>query len=101
MGYGPNKVSRKTDVNSAGGRIVRGMKTFIANKLQVANVFPLPVSGHPTNKPHKPTGSPKTNVGLKTIITEKKKLNIVTMPDTCGHPRRKGSPDFIAGDKTP
>lgn len=89
------EVHRLTDSNSAGAPItsVRQRSVYVNNKL-------VSVDGSPV-KPHGvyPHASPFTANGSKTVFAERIPVNFRGNPDTCGHPRAKGSSDVYVEGK--
>lgn len=91
------KVVREGDVNNAGGRVIKGKKSFLVDGKPVS-VDGSPVSAHrPYKKPHKPNGAPKTANGTKTFIVDGIPVNHIGNKDTCKHVRIQGSNSFIVG----
>lgn len=89
------KVVREGDKNDAGGKVIKGDKTFLVDGKPVS-VIGSPVSAHkPFKKPHKPDGTPKTSEGTKTFMINGKRVNVVGDHDTCKHVRIQGSSTFI------
>ncbi len=89
------KVVRQGDRNNAGGKVIKGNKTFYVDGKPVS-VDGSPVSAHkPFKKPHKPNGHPKTDNGTKKFLVQGIPVNLVGDADTCKHKRAEGSPNFI------
>lgn len=88
---------REGDKNDAGGRVLKGNRTFLVDGKPVS-VDGCPVSAHkPYKKPHKPNGAPKTANGTRYFLVDRKPVNTVGDKDTCKHTRVTGSPNFIVG----
>jgi uncharacterized Zn-binding protein involved in type VI secretion len=91
------KVVREGDVNNAGGRVIKGKKSFLVDGKPVS-VDGSPVSAHrPFKRPHKPSGVPKTANGTKTFLVDGIPVNHIGNKDTCKHVRIQGSNSFFVG----
>jgi uncharacterized Zn-binding protein involved in type VI secretion len=81
-------LSRIGDINSGGGKIIRGSKTVFANNrpvgLHVSKITP-----HPAGGPHKAS---VTLTGSPTVFAEGVPVLRVGSSTTCGHPIIQGSP---------
>lgn len=88
-----SKIVREGDVNTAGGRVARGVSSFIVDNKKAA-VDGSPVTGHPTRPPCR---CDRTANGNKNFIIENTPVNVYGDVDTCGHSRSQGSSDFIIG----
>lgn len=85
-------VQRKGDQNTAGGRALSGVSSVRVNGIPVV-VEGTPVTGHgrgPHASPQTRGGNGSVRVGGVPIITD-------GCTDTCGHPRRGGSPNVRVG----
>lgn len=91
------RVVREGDVNNAGGRVIKGRKSFLVDGRPVS-VDGSPVSAHrPFEKPHSPNGVPKTANGTSSFLVDGIPVNHIGNPDTCKHMRIEGSPNFYVG----
>ena len=80
--------SRIGDINSAGGRILRGAKSVLISGLP-AGLHVSPVTPHlPFNGPHRASF---TVTGSPTVFCEYSPLLRVGSVTTCGHPIVQGS----------
>ena len=87
-------VVRKGDVNSAGGKALRGDPSMIVDGKPIVTIG-TPVSNHaPKRGKH---CNAKTTGGSQNLIINGKPVNLVGDADTCGHKRVQGSPNFIIG----
>ena len=89
-------VQRQGDANSAGGVIQSGDLSVLVNGRPIATAG-LPVSAHlpcPILFSH---CNAKTSVTVsRTVLVNRRLLSITGDKDTCGHPRKGGSPTVFA-----
>jgi uncharacterized Zn-binding protein involved in type VI secretion len=84
-------VSRLGDINSAGGRILRGARTVFVNG-RPAGLNVSPISPHmPWGKPHPPHAVSFTLTGSLRVFCESAPLLKIGSRTTCGHPIIQGS----------
>jgi len=88
-------LSRKGDANQAGGTIIRGAKTVIANGIEVGLHVSGITSHAPWGKPHPPHDAPTTTDGSPTVIAEGSPVLRIGSGNTCGHSIVQGSPDIF------
>jgi uncharacterized Zn-binding protein involved in type VI secretion len=88
-------LSRKGDANQAGGTIIRGAKTVIANGIEVGLHVSSITSHAPWGKPHPPHDAPTTTDGSPTVIAEGSPVLRIGSGNTCGHSIVQGSPDIF------
>ena len=88
-------VQRKGDANSKGGVIKTGVSSVRVNGSPVA-VVGLSVSPHPTCPKGGAHCAAKTTVGSASVRAEGKPITLTGSKDTCGDPRKGGSPDVRA-----
>ena len=87
------RVVRQGDKNSAGGKVIKGNRSFLVDGR------PVSVDGSPVS-PHKPCPKVKKHCHAKTaegtsrFIVDGIPVNVISNKDTCGHPRVEGSPNF-------
>jgi len=88
-------LSRKGDQNQAGGAIIRGAGTVIANGipvgLHVSTMTPHAPFGR---RPHPPHRAASTTSGSPSVIAEGSPVLRVGSGNTCGHSIVQGSPDI-------
>ena len=90
----PN-LSRKGDKNNAGGAIVRGAGTVLANGINVG-LHVSPITPHsPFGKPHPPHASASTTNGSPTVFAEGVPVLRIGSGNSCGHSIAEGSPDVF------
>ena len=90
----PN-LSRKGDKNNAGGAIVRGAGTVLANGINVG-LHVSPITPHsPFGKPHPPHASASTTNGSPTVFAEGAPVLRIGSGNSCGHSIAEGSPDVF------
>lgn len=87
------KLSRRGDVNSAGGAIIRGASTVLCNGIPVG-LHVSPISKHPPKKPTKHSVAVTTN-GSPTVFCEGSPVLRVGSGNSCGHVIVTGSPDVV------
>ena len=88
------EVVRKGDKNSAGGRTLKGDKSFIVDGREICPIG-TPVSPHKPCPKVKKHCHAKTAQGTKSFIITGIKVTVKGHRDTCGHPRVEGSKTFI------
>lgn len=81
------KLSRKGDVNSKGGKILRGASTVFANGIPVG-LHSSGISPHPNAPKDK---SATTSSGSPTVFAEGVPVLRVGSGTSCGHPISQGS----------
>lgn len=81
------QLSRLGDINSGGGKIIRGASTVFANGIPVG-LHTSPITPHGPGK-HK---CAKTTDGSPTVICEGSPVLRVGSGNTCGHRITSGSP---------
>jgi uncharacterized Zn-binding protein involved in type VI secretion len=87
-------VHRLFDRNTAKAEIVKVIQKSVYVNNQLASVDGSPVKGHGPGR----HASPRTANGSRNVFIENIPVNKQGDPDTCGHPREKGSPDvFVNG----
>ncbi len=90
----PN-LSRLGDVNTAGGRILRGAGTVFCNGIAVG-LHVSTISPHaPFGKPHPPHSAAKTTDGSPTVFCEGVPVLRIGSGNSCGHRISQGSPDVF------
>jgi uncharacterized Zn-binding protein involved in type VI secretion len=90
-------IVREGDVNSAGGKAMKGDKTLIVDGKPTV-VIGTPVSRHaPCRRGNKHCNA-KTTKGSKFFVLNGKPVNLIGDPDSCGHPRKTGSKTFIVSE---
>lgn len=90
----PN-LSRLGDVNTAGGRILRGASTVFCNGIAVG-LHVSTISPHaPFGKPHPPHSAAKTTEGSPTVFCEGVPVIRLGSGNSCGHRISQGSPDVF------
>lgn len=88
-------LSRVGDVNQAGGAIVRGAPTVIANGIKVG-LHVSPITPHaPFGPPHPPHAAAVTTDGSPTVFAEGCPVLRVGSGNSCGHSIVVGSPDVF------
>lgn len=86
----PN-LSRKGDVNTTGGKIMRGAQTVFANGIPVGlHVSQITPHG-PFGRPHPPHNAAMTTDGSPTVFCEGVPVLRVGSGNTCGHRIVQGS----------
>ena len=88
MGKLGKPLSRIGDLNTGGGKIVRGAKTVFANARPVG-LHVSPITPHPAGAKHKAS---VTLTGSPTVFAEFAPVLRVGSSTTCGHPIIQGSP---------
>jgi uncharacterized Zn-binding protein involved in type VI secretion len=89
-------LSRKTDKNSAGGKIMKGAGSVFSNGLPVGLHAPSPMTPHePFGKPHPPHSAAKTTSGSPSVFAEGYPVLRIGSGNTCGHPIIQGSPNVF------
>jgi uncharacterized Zn-binding protein involved in type VI secretion len=88
------KVVREGDVNTAGGRAVSGLASFIVDGRKVVPIG-TPVTPHKPCPEKKKHCNAKTSEGTNSFIVGGRKINVVGHKDTCGHARATGSSSMI------
>jgi len=84
-------LSRQGDVNTTGGKIIRGAGTVFANGIAVG-LHVSPITPHaPWGPPHPPHHSPTTTEGSPTVFAESCPVLRVGSGNTCGHKIVQGS----------
>lgn len=91
-----SNIVRKGDSNSAGGKATGGEKSFIVNRRSAVTVG-TGVSAHKPCPIVPIHCNATTGGGNATFIINNKRANRKNDPDSCGHARASGSPDFIIG----
>ena len=87
------KLSRKGDKNQAGGAIMRGASTVIANGIPVG-LHVSQISSHaPWGNPHPPHEAASTTTGSPTAFAEGVPVLRIGSGNSCGHSIVEGSPD--------
>jgi uncharacterized Zn-binding protein involved in type VI secretion len=87
------KLSRKGDKNQAGGAIMRGASTVIANGIPVG-LHVSQISSHaPWGNPHPPHRAASTTAGSPTVFAEGVPVLRIGSGNSCGHSIVQGSPD--------
>lgn len=87
-------LSRQGDVNSAGGKILRGASSVVANGKPVG-LHTSTISPHaPFGKPHPPHAAASTTSGSSTVFVEGQPVLMVGSGVSCGHNIIQGSPDI-------
>lgn len=89
----PSFLSRVGDVNTVGGKLIRGAKTVIASGLPVA-INPSPVTSHPFGKHHKVSKTIVTPTDA-TVFVEGQPVVKVGTPTTCRHVISTGAKTII------
>lgn len=88
-------LSRVGDINQAGGAIVRGASTVIANGINVG-LHVSPITPHaPFGRPHPPHAAAVTTDGSPTVFAEGCPVLRVGSGNSCGHSIVIGSPDVF------
>ena len=84
-------LSRKGDINTTGGKIIRGAGTVFANGIPVG-LHVSPITPHaPWGPPHPPHHAPTTTEGSPTVFAENCNVLRVGSGNTCGHRIVQGS----------
>ena len=86
-------LSRKGDVNTTGGQIVRGAGTVFANGIAVGLHVSTITPHSPWGKPHPPHEAATTTQGSPTVFAEGDPVLRVGSGNSCGHSIVQGSPD--------
>lgn len=89
-------IVRQGDVNSAGGKALRGDRSLIVDGKPVVTIG-TPVSSHAPCPKRSSHCHAKTTRGSRLFILNGKPVNLIGDPDSCGHPRSTGSKTFIIG----
>jgi uncharacterized Zn-binding protein involved in type VI secretion len=88
-------LSRQGDVNTTGGKIIRGAGTVFANGiavgLHVSGITPHSPWPKPKNNPHPPHAAATTTEGSPTVFAESCPVLRVGSGNTCGHKIVQGS----------
>lgn len=85
------QLSRKGDVNTTGGRIVRGAGTVFCNGIPVG-LHVSPITPHaPFGKPHPPHKAANTTDGSPSVFCEGVPVLRTGSGNTCGHKIVQGS----------
>lgn len=88
-------LSRKGDINTTGGKIIRGAGTVFANGIPVG-LHVSPITPHaPWGKPHPPHHAPTTTEGSPTVFAENCNVLRVGSGNTCGHRIVQGSDNIF------
>ena len=82
-------LSRVGDVNDAGGKLIRGAATVMANGIQVS-LHTSPLTPHPKGHINSTTTD-----GSPTVFAEGSPVVRVGSGNTCGHKIVQGSPDVF------
>lgn len=90
----PN-LSRVGDKNQAGGAIMRGAPTVIANGIQVGLHVSQITPHAPWGKPHPPHAAAKTTSASPTVFAEGAPVLRVGSGNSCGHSIVQGSPNVF------
>jgi len=89
------QLSRVGDQNSAGGAIVRGATTVLANGIKVGLHVSTITSHAPFGKPHPPHDAATTTSASPTVFAEGDPVLRIGSGNSCGHDIVQGSPDVF------
>jgi uncharacterized Zn-binding protein involved in type VI secretion len=84
-------LSRKGDVNTTGGKIIRGAGTVFANGIAVGLHVSKITPHAPWGPPHPPHDAPTTTEGSPTVFAEGCPVLRIGSGNTCGHKIVQGS----------
>jgi uncharacterized Zn-binding protein involved in type VI secretion len=87
-----SRLSRRGDVNSAGGAIIRGASTVVCNGIPVG-LHVSPITPHPPKKPKHRRAV--TVSGSPDVVCEGSPVLRVGSGNSCGHVIVTGSPDTV------
>ena len=90
----PN-LSRVGDKNQAGGAIMRGASTVIANGIKVGLHVSQITPHSPWGTPHPPHDAATTTSASPTVFAEGVAVLRITSGNSCGHSIVEGSPDVF------
>jgi uncharacterized Zn-binding protein involved in type VI secretion len=88
-------LSRKGDVNTTGGKIIRGAGTVFANGIAVGLHVSKITPHAPWGPPHPPHDAPTTTEGSPTVFAEGCPVLRIGSGNTCGHRIVQGSDNIF------
>lgn len=88
-------LSRKGDINTTGGKIIRGAGTVFANGIAVGLHVSKITPHAPWGPPHPPHDAPTTTDGSPTVFAEGCPVLRIGSGNTCGHRIVQGSDNIF------